>query len=134
MFSHQQSLNLYHKPATVTFTFHQKRFDKSGELRDDRGTVVYRFKDLGEEHTFGFAKSYVSFRSEQFIIDQEHTNASKPLEIRGAKDNKLVASLHWHDKPKKTTVEGMTGHRGLINIDGGLMDEEYVSAHMSHIF
>jgi hypothetical protein len=75
MFGHQQSPNLFQKPQTVTFTFAQKRFDKSGELRDENGTVIYRFRDLGEEHTFGFAKSYVSARVGKPLIGQENADA-----------------------------------------------------------
>lgn len=63
MFNHAQGPNLYQKPPTVAFTFAQKRFDKTGELRDERGTVIYHIRDLGEEHTFGFVKSYVSASS-----------------------------------------------------------------------
>lgn len=52
--------NQFHRPPSVTFIFRQKRFDKGGELVDEHGQVVYRFRDTGEDHTFGFVKSYVS--------------------------------------------------------------------------
>jgi hypothetical protein len=48
----------------------------------------------------------------------------QPLEIRRASDKRLVATLTWHDKPKKTTVEGLTGNNGVVMMEGGLLDEE----------
>jgi hypothetical protein len=60
---HGQGPNAYKKPHSVTFSFHQKRFDKGGEIVDDRGQTVYKLRDTGEGHTFGFAKSYVRMLS-----------------------------------------------------------------------
>jgi hypothetical protein len=56
---HGRGPNAFQKPPSVTFSFRQKRFDKSGDIVDDRGQTVYRLKDTGDEHSFGFIKSYV---------------------------------------------------------------------------
>lgn len=50
----------FQKPQSVTFIFRQKRFDKTGDVVDERGQVIYRLKDTSDDHTFGFSKSYVS--------------------------------------------------------------------------
>jgi hypothetical protein len=99
-----QSLNQFQKPATVTFKFVQKRFDKSGTIEDQNGKVIYKIKDEGEDHTFGFAKSY-------------------PMIITRASDGSQAAKIEWHDKPKKTHVEGLGG-KGKQLLDGEVMNAE----------
>ncbi|KAF2397289.1 hypothetical protein EJ06DRAFT_559394 [Trichodelitschia bisporula] len=99
--------NVWTKPQTVVFKFLQKQFDRTGEVQDDRGRVLYKLNDIGEKHTFGFIKTY-------------------PLEIVRVSDGRIVGIIHWKDSPTKAKVEKLPGREDEVRISEGLFDELYV--------
>ncbi|KAH8824298.1 hypothetical protein DL96DRAFT_1682571 [Flagelloscypha sp. PMI_526] len=50
---------MFQKPDTVTFTFHQKKPDRTGEVKDQDGKTVYTLRDEGDEHELSrYFKNY----------------------------------------------------------------------------
>lgn len=59
-----------------------------------------------------------------FRLVEKTLISKQPLEITRVENNELVAKLKWNKKPKQTTVEGLLGHDGVVEVQGKLMFKE----------
>lgn len=96
----------FQKPPTTTLTFAQKRFDRSGTIVDDDGTILYKLRDTSEDHSSFSLKSY-------------------PLEVRRASDDSLALAISWRYESKDTFVTGLDARIGEVKLQGGLLDEDF---------
>ncbi|KAH8827206.1 hypothetical protein DL96DRAFT_1605887, partial [Flagelloscypha sp. PMI_526] len=94
----QAATSNFQKPETVTFTFNSERFNRSGNLIDQDGRVVYEFT----EGLHG-----------------------QPLVVNRSYDRAVVGRIHWGDgrSLENVFVDGLGGLVYARKIHGDLMDK-----------